>query len=62
MADKRPQISTTVSPHVRQLYDELCEHLGSGTTVLTIALRDLWEQELGGGGEQEGEAAEMRAP
>jgi len=44
---RQPQISTTVGPHVRKLFDELCEQYGSGTAVLTIAIRDLHQRELG---------------
>lgn len=38
---RQPQISTTVGPHIRRLFDELVEHYGSGTVVLSIAICDL---------------------
>jgi len=41
---RQPQISTTVGPYVRQMYDELMARYGSGSTVLSIALRMLYEQ------------------
>ena len=44
---RQPQISTTVGPYVRQLYDELCEQYSSGSIVLTVAIRDLYQKQIG---------------
>jgi len=47
MAQRQPQISTTVGPYTRQLFDELCERYGSGSVVLTLAIRDLHQRDIG---------------
>jgi hypothetical protein len=41
---RQPQISTTVGPHIRDLFDKLVEHYGSGTVVLSVAIRDLGQK------------------
>jgi len=46
MSVRQPQISTTVSVHTREVYNKLVAKYGSGTTVLSIALRNLYKQDL----------------
>jgi len=46
-AQRQPQISTTVGPYVRALYDELCTEYSSGSVVLTLAVRDLHQRHFG---------------
>jgi len=41
---RQPQISTTVGPHIRELFDQLVERYGSGTVVLSIAISDLGQK------------------